>query len=81
MSGSIPNNFTQDFFTSYREYNDGDTRLGQLNRLWYDSTTNTIRVSDGVTPGGIIVSSGSSSSISYPDQSRSEEHTSELQSH
>jgi hypothetical protein len=51
--------FTQDFFTSYRDYADGSTRIGQLNRLWYDRTTNTIRVSDGVTPGGIIVSGGS----------------------
>lgn len=54
--------FTQDFFTSYRDYSDGDTRLGQLNRLWYDSGTNTIRVSDGVTPGGIIVGGGSGGS-------------------
>jgi hypothetical protein len=50
--------FTQDFFTSYRDYSDGDTRIGQLHRLWYDSSTNTIRVSDGVTAGGIIVSGG-----------------------
>ena len=60
--------FTQDFFTSYRDYDDGSTRLGQLNRLWYDRTTNTIRVSDGVTPGGIIVGGGSSSTVNYPDQ-------------
>ena len=50
--------FTQDLITSFRDYNDGDTRIGHLNRLWYDRGTNTIRVSDGVTPGGIIVSGG-----------------------
>jgi hypothetical protein len=54
--------FTQDFFTSYRDYNDGSTRIGHRNRLWYDSETNTIRVSDGTTPGGLIVSGGGSNS-------------------
>jgi hypothetical protein len=47
--------FTQDFFTSYRGYDDGETRIGDRNRLWYDSNTNTIRISDGETPGGIII--------------------------
>ena len=47
--------YTQDFFTSRRNYNDGTTRINETGRLWYDPTTNTIRVSDGTTPGGIIV--------------------------
>jgi hypothetical protein len=47
--------FTQDFFTSRRNQSDGDTRIGELDRLWYDPKTNTIRISDGSTPGGIIV--------------------------
>jgi hypothetical protein len=50
--------FTQDFFTSRRNIDDGTTRIGDLNRLWYCSTDNTIRIGDGVTPGGIIVSGG-----------------------
>ena len=50
--------YTQDFFTSRRNYGDGNTRIGELGRLWYDPITNTIRVSDGVTPGGIIVTGG-----------------------
>ena len=50
--------FIQDFFTSRQNYPDGNTRIGQLDRLWYDSNTNTIRISDGVTPGGIIVTGG-----------------------
>lgn len=48
--------YTQDFFTSRNNFGDGNTRIGQTGRLWYDSITNTIRVSDGVTPGGIIIS-------------------------
>ena len=50
--------YTQDFFTSRRNYGDGTTRIGEVGRLWYDPITNTIRVSDGVTPGGIIVTGG-----------------------
>ena len=48
--------FTQDFFTSRRNRDDGDTYLHQLDRLWYDSNTNTIRIGNN-TPGGKIVSS------------------------
>jgi hypothetical protein len=51
--------FTQDFRTQRRNYEDGDTRIGEKDRLWYDSITNTIRISDGETPGGIAVSGGS----------------------
>lgn len=47
--------FTQDFFTSRRNQSDGDSRIGELDRLWYDPKTNTIRISDGSTPGGIVV--------------------------
>ena len=49
--------FVQKFFTSFGKYADGETRTGELNRLWYDSATNTIRIGDG-TPGGKIVSGG-----------------------
>lgn len=51
------NNFTQDFFTSRRNFADGDSRVGETDRLWYDPKTNTIRVGDG-NPGGKIVSGG-----------------------
>ncbi len=50
--------FTQDFFTSRNNRSDGDTRIGQKGRIWYDSISNTIRISDGVTPGGVVVSGG-----------------------
>ena len=46
--------FTQDFFTSRRNRADGNTYVGQQDRLWYDSITNTIRIGDG-TAGGKIV--------------------------
>jgi hypothetical protein len=47
--------FTQDFRTQRRNYNDGETRIGEKDRLWYDANTNTIRISDGETPGGVVV--------------------------
>jgi len=50
--------FTQDFRTQRRNYNDGETRIGEKDRLWYDSNTNTIRISDGVTPGGTVIGGG-----------------------
>ena len=49
--------FIQKFFTSFGNHPDGETRTGELNRLWYDSNTNTIRIGDG-TSGGKIVSGG-----------------------
>ena len=50
--------FTQDFRTQRRNYADGNIRIGELGRLWYDGITNTIRISDGLTPGGRIVTGG-----------------------
>jgi hypothetical protein len=60
-------------FTSYQDLGTegnqiaGDTFVGQRGRLWYDPVTNTFRVSDGNTPGGIIVS-GSSGNGEYMGQ-------------
>jgi hypothetical protein len=51
--------FTQDFFSSRRNQADGNIRIGELDRLWYDSITNTIRISNG-NPGGKIVGGGAS---------------------
>jgi hypothetical protein len=51
--------FTQKLFTSFHSYPDGDTRIGELNRIWYDSNTNTLRIQlDNVTPGGTIIGMG-----------------------
>lgn len=59
--------FTQDFLTGRRNTDDGTSRIGQLDRLWYSSTDNTIRIGDGVTPGGILVGGGGGV-ISFPPQ-------------
>jgi hypothetical protein len=49
----------QQLFTSLNKgIATGNTYVGQLGRLWYDPITNTLRVSDGSTPGGIIINGG-----------------------
>jgi len=53
----------QEFFTSRNKTSISALRVGQKGRLWYDPVTNTIRVSDGVTPGGQAV--GGSGGTSY----------------
>ena len=58
-------NFTQDLFARRRNASDGNTRVVSEGRLWYDSVTNTMRVSDGHTPGGQIVT-GQSGSYTLP---------------
>ena len=50
--------FTQDLFTSRRNSSDGSTRIGQLDRIWYDKVTHTLRISDGSTLGGLIILGG-----------------------
>ena len=48
--------FIQKLFTSYKARTDGNTRVGELYRIWYDSITNTLRVQlDKTTPGGTII--------------------------
>ena len=47
--------FSQSFFTSRKNNANGQTKVGEVGRLWYEPETNTIRVSDGVTPGGVVV--------------------------
>ena len=50
--------FTQDLFSSRRNYGDGSTRIGQEDRIWYDKVTHTLRIGDGSTPGGLIILGG-----------------------
>jgi len=53
--------FTQKLFTSFHSYPDGNTRIGELNRIWYDSNTNTLRIQlDTVTPGGTVIAGAGS---------------------
>ena len=51
--------FIHKLFTSYKERTDGDTRIGELYRIWYDSITNTLRIQLDDTPGGTIIGGGS----------------------
>lgn len=46
--------FTQDLFTSRRNFSDGSTRVGQQGRIWYDYATRSFRIGDSVTAGGTI---------------------------
>ena len=55
--------FTQDLRTQRRNYEDGNTRIGEQDRLWYDSNTNTLRIGDDVTAGGKAVASGGPTSV------------------
>ena len=50
--------FIHKLFTSYKERTDGDTRVGELYRIWYDSITNTLRIQLDDTPGGTIIGGG-----------------------
>ena len=58
MSNINGGEFTQDFRTQLRKYSDGTTRIGEEGRLWYNNSDNSLRVSDGSTPGGIVLNSG-----------------------
>jgi hypothetical protein len=50
--------FIQKLFTSYKERTDGDTRIGEVNRIWYDSITNNLRIQLDNTPGGTVIGGG-----------------------
>ena len=47
--------FIQNFFTSRDNNANTETYVGQTDRLWYNPDTNSIRISDGVTPGGLPI--------------------------
>jgi len=53
----------QNFYTSRDNNTDPVTYVGQLDRLWYNPTTNSIFVSDGVTPGGAPVALATNANI------------------
>jgi len=56
--------FAQKLFTSLQNYNNPDTRIGELNRIWYDSVNNVFRIQlDKTTPGGTVIG-GSSTNLS-----------------
>jgi hypothetical protein len=55
----------QNFYTSRDNNTDGNTYVGQLDRLWYNPNTNSIFVSDGSTPGGnpVALATGANANI------------------
>lgn len=57
--------FTQDLFTQRRNYEDGNVRIGQLDRIWYDQHRNAFYISDGVTPGGKLIGGGGGAGMGY----------------
>lgn len=50
--------FFQELVTSRKNYPGGDGIVGQVGRLWFENETNSIRLSDGVRPGGRIITNG-----------------------
>ena len=61
--------FTQKLWTTYHGYSDGDTRIGEKNRIWYSSASNTLRVQLDNTPGGTVIGRGAGGFIDYGDLS------------
>ena len=55
--------FIQNFFSSRDNNANTQTYVGQTDRLWYNPDNNTIRVSDGSTPGGLPVDYSSGANI------------------
>lgn len=45
----------QKLFTSRKAMPDAENYIGSLDRLWFDQTSFTMRVGDGITPGGLAV--------------------------
>jgi len=50
--------FFQELVTSRKNYPGGNGIVGQVGRLWFENETNSIRLSDGVRPGGRIITNG-----------------------
>ena len=57
--------YIQNFFTSRDNNANTETYVGQKDRLWYNPDTNSIRISDGVTPGGLVVDLETNANASF----------------
>lgn len=57
--------FIQNFFTSRDNNANTEAYVGQKDRLWYNPDTNSIRISDGVTPGGLVVDLETNANASF----------------
>jgi hypothetical protein len=47
--------FIQKLFSTRQNYANGNTRIGERDRIWYDDNTNTLRIQLDNTPGGTII--------------------------
>lgn len=56
-------NYIVNLFVSRNNNADPATTVGQEARLWWNPATNSLYVSDGVTPGGIAVGGGGSGGV------------------
>lgn len=52
--------FIQNLFSSRDNNATGNTFVGQQDRIWWNPDTNAFYYSDGVTPGGILITGGGS---------------------
>jgi hypothetical protein len=58
--------FAHKLFTSLQNYSNPDTRIGELNRIWYDSINNVFRIQlDTTTAGGTVIG-GAGGSYTLP---------------
>lgn len=55
---------------SIRFYPDANSRVGRKGQIWYDPESNTLKVSDGYTPGGQAIKSGETYAIFYDDRTQ-----------
>jgi hypothetical protein len=51
--------YIQNLFTSRDNNSVGNTNVGQQDRIWWNPDTNAFYYSDGVTPGGVLITNGS----------------------
>ena len=59
--------FAHKLFTSLQNYSDPDTRIGELNRIWYDSINNVFRIQlDTTTAGGTVIGGAGGGSYTLP---------------
>ena len=57
--------FIQKLFSTRHNYPNGDTRIGEKDRIWYDSVRNAFYISDGETEGGILIGGGGGGGGTY----------------
>jgi hypothetical protein len=57
--------FIQNFFSSRDNNANTQAYVGQTDRLWYNPDTNSIRVSDGSTPGGLPINLDTDANASF----------------